>query len=42
MFIHQAKCVNARIISQRCGFKVFKKFLLVPFAFEDGFAFISS
>jgi hypothetical protein len=42
MGIHQAVCVNARIISLRCGLKIFKKFFPVTFAFEDRFAFIST
>jgi hypothetical protein len=42
MGIHQAVCVNARIISLRCGLKIFKKFLAVTFAFEDSFALIST
>ena len=35
-------CVNERIISLRCGRKVFKKFLPVTCAFEDSFALIST
>jgi len=42
MVIHQAAGVNVCIISPCCGFKVFKKFFPVTFAFEDGFGFISS
>lgn len=42
MVIQQAVCVNARIISLRCGLKVFEKFLPVTFAFEDSFALIST
>ena len=42
MGIHQTVCVNARIISLRCGLKIFKESLPVPFAFEDRFALIST
>ena len=42
MVIHHAVCVNERIISLRCGLKVFKKFLPVTCAFEDSFALIST
>ncbi len=40
--IHHAVCMNARIISLRCGLKIFQIFLPVSFAFKDSFALIAT
>ena len=42
VIVHQAKCVNHRIVPFGGRFKVFKKFFPVPFAFENGFSFIAA
>jgi hypothetical protein len=40
--IHHAVCMNARIISLRCGLKIFQIFLPGTFAFENRFALIAT
>ena len=42
MGIHQTVRVNASIISLRCGLKILKEFLPIPFAFENSFTLIAA